>query len=253
MNTILGLLVVIVVSGLLSTAAAAVFVRGLSAVGTGFTMMVSILIGYLMASTFFQWQQRDGWLKRSIVFPAVVALLSVIGAFVGLGPTFARAYGASLVPHHAGMSAWFLGIVASTVVIGLAVRLAIYFSSRPPDPTSSWELPAARGAGVLLLLLLMLGHALAGPSILRQFGPDASFETAIASIVRSVVFLAPLMTVVGFILDKRTRSRVDRRRWVLGLLAVVVLVAFGEVSYRFSEAGASENGQWWIDQEKSRR
>ena len=280
MHTLVGLLVVLVVAFVLSTTAATVFVREVPPIATGFAIAASVVMGYLMATPFLQWQPLDGVVKRRFVFPSVASTLGVISAFMGLGPVFAWAYGASLVPAHAGMSGWFLGIIASTVVIVLASRFVDCLITRAtatsqPLPLSwnavsnvedastsvagsavagpSWESAATRGAGVILLLFLMIGQGVAGPLIFLRFGPDASYRTAIASLARSIIFLAPLATIAGFALEKTTRGRRARRRWISFLIILVALVAIGEVSCRFTDARDSEEARWWIEYQESRR
>ena len=249
MHTLIGLLVVLLVGGALSTLAGVAFVKSLPAFETGLAMGTSIGIGYLMASAFLRWRPVDGLWTPRLFFPAVVGALAVVSAFIGLGPLLGWAYSASLIPAHAGMSGWLLGIVGSTVVIALVLRLLDRFRMKAvtePDPTSR-ERTWARAAGVILLLLLMTGQAVAGPVILRSFGPDASYQSGIVSLARSVAFLVPIVTLAGFLVERITRGRDDRRRWLAVLWIGVALVAAGELAYRYETARSWEHARGWME------
>lgn len=265
MHTLIGLLVVVAVGAALATGASEAFIKGMPVLGIGLAFAVSIGIGYLMASPFFLWRAADGTIKPRLGFPGVVAILSVASGFFGLGPVLGWAYSMSFVPAHAALSGWLFGIVGSTVVVALGVRFGDYLvtrrsAARPmeeefviaepargsaADP--SWEVHAMRAAGVILLLMLMVVQLFVGPMIFRRFGPDASYETAIGSVTRSVAILAPLATIAGFTLERVTRGRDTRQRSISILLMVLALAAIGEASYRYIQARDSDNGRWWIE------
>jgi hypothetical protein len=167
------------------------------------------------------------------------------------------------------MAGWLVGIVASTVLVTFLSRLVdrlvtrgiesagLERETKPPHAQGpshehSWDVTLMRGVGVVLLLLLMVGQAIAGPIILHRFGSDASYQSAVGSLGRSIVFLAPLATIAGFLIERLSRNSASRGRWVTILLLLAALVAIGEVSYRYMDAGDNKPTRLWIDNGQGR-
>ena len=217
------------------------------------SVAIAILIGYLMAGTFFLWDSTHSRASR-ITFAIVVGLLSVVNGCFLLGALFGRAFALSFVPAHAGMLGWYFGVIGSTVVTALVARLVVGIPRRgsegPVVSTVSAERSAMWGLGVGAWLFLMLGHAVIGPVIFTQFGPDASYESAIGSAVRSIVFLGPALTLVGVSVERFTRGRDSRRQWIIALWLVAVIVSVVEVTARYVGAKNSPNGRWWVEHQR---
>lgn len=227
---------------------------------------IAMTLGYALAMPLLVWESNEA--RNSIVFPTMATALSVIGAYFGPGLLLGWVFSTVFVPAHAGLLGWLVGATASTFLTVLLSRFVAAILTGPPWPLWATLAKAfgladvdagkqprfARlvmwGHGVSVIVLLVIGHGIIGPLIFRKFGSDASYETAIAWLIRTTLIWFPIATLAGILADAVAGRSKGRRRYLASLWLFGILITAVDLAITYDQASRSKSGQWWIEYQK---